>query len=110
MPPRCRLDACEQALELFLSPEEAAILDAALEGEARLHAHHIKRLTDGKDLPKHMERLGGDIETRVRHKAIAVRCCTPRPRRLASSASPPRSSMTRRLPFSPLVDSTQPLP
>ncbi len=40
------------SLELFLTPEEAVMLDAALEGEARLRALRIKRLHDGRDLSK----------------------------------------------------------
>ena len=65
-----RLNATQR--DLFLTPEEVVILDAALEGEERLQSRHIKRLTDGRDLSKHFDKLTGDVETRVRHKAIAV--------------------------------------
>ena len=51
--PEAKLDAT--ALEMLVTPEEAVMLDTALEGEARLHALHIKRLTDGTDLAKHFD-------------------------------------------------------
>lgn len=56
-----------QALDLFLTPEEAVLLDAALEGEARLRALNIKRLTDERQLSKYFDQLDGDIETKVRY-------------------------------------------
>ena len=58
-----KLDAT--ALDMLVTPEEAVMLDAALVGEARLHALHIKRLTDGTDLAKHFDALDGDVETKV---------------------------------------------
>jgi hypothetical protein len=61
--PEAKLDAT--ALEMLVTPEEAVMLDTALEGEARLHALHIKRLTDGTDLAKHFDALDGDVETKV---------------------------------------------
>ena len=66
-----RLDS--EALQHFLSPEECVLMDSALEGEDRLRQLNIKRLTDGRDLSRHFEDLSGDVETRIRHKAIAVR-------------------------------------
>ena len=64
MPKReARLDA--HAMALFLSAEECVMLDAALEAQERLRAMHIKRLTDGRELTKHLSKLSGDIETQV---------------------------------------------
>ena len=58
-------------LEATLSPEEAALLDAALEGGERLKQLHIKRLTDGRDLHKHLDSISGDVETRAHNKLTA---------------------------------------
>ena len=64
-----RLDRA--GLEATLSPEEAALLDAALEGGERLKQLHIKRLTDGRDLHKHLDSISGDVETRAHNKLTA---------------------------------------
>ena len=48
------------------------MLDAALLAEQRLSALSIKRLNDPSNLSKHFDEISGDIETRLRLKAIAV--------------------------------------
>ena len=55
-----------------MTPEECAFLDSALEAEARLKALNILRLTDGRELHRHVESLSGDIQERLRKKAIGV--------------------------------------
>ena len=58
----------------FMTPEEAALLDASMEGEARLRGLHITRLTDGRDLGRWIEMLSGDHETRV-CTYVSMRIC-----------------------------------
>ena len=55
-----------------LSPEEAVLLDAAIEGEERLRACSIRRLTDGRELSRLFDQLSGDIATKIKRQTIAI--------------------------------------